>query len=166
MRAIALPSLDVDSAGTIYAAWHDCRFRSGCNGNDVVVATSADGATWNAPLRATRGQSSFIPGLGADPAHPGHLGLVYAYFDAKQALNIGFTQSRDGGRTWTKQQRLNALPMPMTSLPRADGGRMVGDYFSTVYVGNRVVPVFALAALPKNGRLREGIFAASLQAIG
>ena len=30
MRAASLPSVDVDSAGTIYAAWHDCRFRPGC----------------------------------------------------------------------------------------------------------------------------------------
>jgi hypothetical protein len=165
MRAIALPSVDVDSTGTIYAAWHDCRFRNGCTGNDIVVSTSTDGATWAAPLRATRGPSSFITGIGADPARPGHLGLVYAYFDAKNALNIGFAQSRDAGHTWTAAQRLNSLPMPIASLPRAEGGRMVGDYFSVSYVGDRVVPVFALAAVPKSGRFREGIFATSLQAL-
>jgi hypothetical protein len=42
---------------------------------------------------------------------------------------------------------------------------MVGDYFSVSYVGDRVVPVFALAAVPKSGRFREGIFATSLQAL-
>jgi hypothetical protein len=39
---------------------------------------------------------------------------------------------------------------------------MVGDYFSTSYAGDRVVPVFALATSPLRGRLREGVFAASL----
>jgi hypothetical protein len=165
MRAIALPSVDVDSTGTIYAAWHDCRFRAGCSGNDIVVSTSTDGATWSAPLRATRGPTSFITGIAADPARPGHLGLVYAYFDAKKALNIGLTQSRDAGHTWTAAQRLNALPMSMTWLPRAEGGRMVGDYFSVGYVGDRVVPVFAAAAAPRSGRFREGIFATSLEAL-
>ncbi len=43
---------------------------------------------------------------------------------------------------------------------------MVGDYFSVSYAGDRVVPVFALATAPLNGRLREAIFAASLRANG
>jgi hypothetical protein len=177
MRAIALPSVDVDSNGTIYAAWHDCRFRPGCNANDIVISTSTDGATWGAPTRVPAvptgsNQSEFIPGLGADPANPGHLGLVFAYFHAGSCakgactLGIAFTQSLDGGRTWTKPQRLDALPVKMTWLPRAEGGRMVGDYFSTSFIGDRVVPVYALAAPPlANGRLREGIFAASLKPV-
>src|SRR5205814_3443678 len=40
MRAIALPSVDVDSNGTIYAVWHDCRLRPGCKRNDLVISTS------------------------------------------------------------------------------------------------------------------------------
>jgi hypothetical protein len=166
MRAIALPSLDIDSNGTIYAAWHDCRFRSTCSGNDIVLSTSTDGATWTAPLRVTHGQSSFIPGLAADPSNPGALALVFASFDAGKNLGISFTQSRDGGHTWTKPQRLDAQRMPMTWLPQAEGGRMVGDYFSVAYAGGRVVPVFALAAAPLHGRYREGIFAASLKPLG
>ena len=39
---------------------------------------------------------------------------------------------------------------------------MVGDYYSTAFAGGRAVAVFALAEEPLNGRLREGIFAASL----
>ena len=166
MRAIALPSVDVDSTGTIYAVWHDCRFRPSCTANDIVLSTSTDGVTWSAPSRVTTGPSSFIPGLGADPATPGRLGLVYAYFDARQALNVAFTQSRDGGKTWTRAQRLDAQPIQMSWLPRAEGGRMVGDYFSTAFAAGRVVPVYALAAAPANGRLREGIFAASLKPVG
>jgi len=166
MRAIALPSLDIDSNGTMYAAWHDCRFRPTCSGNDIVLSTSTDGTTCTAPLLVTRGQSSFIPGLAADPSNPGALALVYASFDAGKNLGISFTQSRDGGHTWTKAQRLDAQRMPMTWLPQAEGGRMVGDYFSVAYAAGRVVPVFALAAAPLHGRYREGIFAASLKPLG
>lgn len=176
MRAIALPSLDVDSNGTIYAAWHDCRFRPGCNENDIVISTSTDGAAWTPPARvpvvpAGSTESEFIPGLGADPSNPGHLGLVYAYFHVGSCrkactLGVAFTQSVDGGKTWTKAQRLDTVPMRMTWLPRAEGGRMIGDYFSTAYVSGRVVPVYALAAAPKSGRFREGIFAASLKPVG
>jgi BNR repeat-like domain len=171
MRAISLPSVDVDSNGTIYAVWHDCRFRPGCTRNDLVISTSADGETWSAPSRippaAGAGASStslFVPGLAADPAHPGRLALVFAFYPTgSSTLGIGFVRSNDGGKTWFGRLRLDAQSLQPAWLPRAEGGRMVGDYFSTSFVGNRVVPVFALATSPLGGRLREGIFAASLR---
>jgi hypothetical protein len=172
MRAISLPSLDVDSAGTIYAVWHDCRFRPGCLRNDMVLSTSTDGQAWTPPARVplatTSSQfSAFIPGLAADPARPGHLGLVYAYYrSGSSVIGMGFVQSGDGGKTWTAPQRLDAQPIPVTWLPEAEGGRMVGDYFSVSYAGTRVVPVFALATSPLGPRFRQGIFAASLRALG
>jgi hypothetical protein len=173
MRSTSLPSVDVDSNGTIYAVWHDCRFRPGCTENDMVLSTSTDGATWTTPTRIPLAPVSstfdaFIPGLAADPAHPGRLGLVYGFFTpgscARGActLEMGFTTSPDGGATWTAPQRLDAQPMQMTWLAKAEGGRMVGDYFSTSFAGDRVVPVFALATSPLKGRFREAIFAASL----
>jgi BNR repeat-like domain len=178
MRAISLPSVDIDSAGTIYASWPDCRFRVGCMANDMVISTSPDGGlTWTPPARvpiaaASSAVNVFIPGLAADPAHPGHLALVYAY-DISTActrktctLGIGFTTSADGGSTWTAPRRLDAQPFSTDWLPRAEGGRMVGDYFSTSFAGNRVVPVFALATSPLAGRFRQAIFAASLPAGG
>jgi hypothetical protein len=180
MRAISLPSLDVDSNGTIYAVWHDCRFRASCARNDMVLSTSADGLTWSAPARiplapASSGESFFIPGLAADPAHPGRLGLVYAYFHAGSChgngaasaclLGIGFAQSRDAGKTWTVQ-RLDTQPFSTTWASRSDGGRMIGDYFAVSFAGDRVVPVFPLATSPVKSRFRQGIFAASLRALG
>jgi hypothetical protein len=178
MRAIALPSADIDSAGTIYAVWHDCRFRAGCTANDLVISTSADGGlTWTGPARVPIAPASsavdvYIPGLAADPARPGHLALVYASSASTACrggvctLGIGFTTSPDGGATWSTPRRLNAQPFRTDWLPRTDGGRMVGDYFSTSFAGDRVVPVFALATSPLNGRFREAIFAASLPASG
>jgi hypothetical protein len=169
MRAISLPSVDVDSNGTVYAVWHDCRFRPSCTQNDMVLSTSTDGTTWTAPVRVPlaavgSGMSFFIPGVAADPAQPGHLSLVYAYFHAgSKALGIGVAQTRDG-KAWAVR-RLDPLAMPTTWLPRAEGGRMVGDYFSVSYAGGRIVPVFALARAPLDGRLRQGIFAASLAAL-
>jgi hypothetical protein len=170
MRAIALPSVDVDSNGTIYVVWHDCRFRSGCSGNDMVLSTSADGLTWTPPARiplapASSGRSFFIPGLAADPSRPGGLALVYAYYyPGTKLLGMGFAQTRDG-KSWTTT-RLDPQPIPTSWLPRADGGRMVGDYFSVSYAGNRVVPVFSLAVPPLSGRMRQGIFATSLRTLG
>jgi hypothetical protein len=176
MRAISLPSVDTDSNGTIYAVWHDCRFRPGCAQNDLVLSTSTDGITWTAPARVpvapvSSSVSAFIAGLAADPTQPGRLGLVYAYYlagscDRSCLLGIGFITSADGGRTWSAPRKLHAQPMDTTWLSQAEGGRMVGDYFSTSYVSGRVVPVFALATSPLQDRFREAIFAASLPAAG
>ena len=178
MRALPLPSVEADSNGTLYASWHDCRFRTGCSVNDPVLSTSADGGvTWSAPTRVPASalsstQSSFITGLAADPLRPGHLGLVYAYFHAGSCargdcqVGIGFVQSRDGGASWTLPLRLDAQPMETSWLARAQGGRMLGDYFSTTFAGDRVVPVFALAISPLSGRFREAIFATSLRVLG
>ena len=171
MRAISLPSVEADSNGTIYATWSDCRFHSGCTTNDLVLSTSTDGMTWTAPVRITAGTDTFIPGLAADPAHPGRLAIVYAHYYVKCSappcmLGISIVQSRDGGKTWSAPQRLDAQPFSTNWIPRAEGGRMVGDYFSTSYAGSRVVPVFALATAPLKGSFREAIFAASLRALG
>ena len=166
MRAIALPSLDVDSNGTIYAAWHDCRFRATCSANDIVLSTSTDGATGSAPRRVTSGPSSFIPGFAADPQNPGRLALVYAYFHAgTKTLGMALTQSVNGGRTWAAPQRLDTQAMPTSWLPRSEGGRMVGDYFSAAFAGGRVVPVFTLATSPMGTHFREAIFATSVKAL-
>jgi hypothetical protein len=176
MRAISLPSVDADPSGTIYAVWPDCRFRAGCTRNDMVLSTSQNGVTWSTPTRialapTASARSFFIPGVAADPARPGHLALVYAFFyaggcmGAACKLGFGIAQSTNGGSSW-KTQRLDAQPVPVTWVPRAEGGRMVGDYFSVSYVGDRVVPVFALAAPPLRGRYREGIFETSIRALG
>jgi hypothetical protein len=171
MRAISLPSVESDSNGTIYATWSDCRFRSGCSKNDLVLSTSTDGMTWTAPVRVTVGTDTFIPGLAADPAHPGRLAIVYAHYygtctRAPCTLGMSIVQSGNGGKTWSAPQRLDAQPFSTNWIPRAEGGRMVGDYFSTSYAGSRVVPVFALATTTVKGRFREGIFAASLRSLG
>jgi hypothetical protein len=172
MRAASLPSVVADSNGTLYAVWADCRFRTACSANDLVLATSTDGMTWTTPTRVTSSSSAFIPGLAADPLHPGALAVVYAHYYGPCAtkgpclLGMSFEQSRDGGKTWSAPQRLDAEPFSTNWLPRAEGGRMLGDYFGASYAGSRIVPVFALATAPLKGRFREAIFATSLRALG
>ena len=174
LRAIPLPSVDVDPAGTIVAAWHDCSLSVGCGGNDLVLSTSTDGSTWSAPARVPLSAGgvrveAFLPGLVADPTRPGHLGLDYAFWlpgscPAACRLGIGFVSSTDGGATWSVPQQLSTEPIRMSWLPRSEGGRMIGDYLSTSYAAGRFVPVYTLATAPQRGRLHEAVFAASLAA--
>ena len=171
LRAIPLPSVAIDPAGTIYAVWHDCRFRPGCTRNDLVLSTSSDGLTWSVPARVSPGAGAavdaFLPALAADPTLAGHLGLLYGYWQpgscpADCRVELAFVSSTDGGVTWSVPQQLSTQPLELSWLARSEGGRMLGDYFSTSFAGGRFVPVFTLAAAPRNERFREAVFAASL----
>ena len=152
------PTAEVDSTGKVYLVWQDCRFRTGCASNDLVMSTSLDGISWTSPVRIPIDPTNstvdhFIPGLGVDPATGGsaaHLTLTY-YWYAKAncgfsdcALNVGFVSSTDSGATWSAPQTL-AGPMSLAWLPNTSLGRMVGDYVSHLHVNGKPFAVFAVA---------------------
>src|SRR3981081_403404 len=110
----------IDGTGKVYVVWSDCRFRTGCKQNDIVMSTSTDGSTWSSVTRipidpTTSTVDHFIPGIGADPATTGanaHLAIVYYYYSNTNCtastcqLNVGFTTSTDAGLTWTAGVKL------------------------------------------------------------
>ena len=76
LREEALPSAEIDSAGTAYVVWSDCRFRSGCPANDIVLSKSTSETTWGAPVRVpidatTSTVDHFVPGIGVDRSTAG-----------------------------------------------------------------------------------------------
>ena len=140
-----LPSAGIDAAGKVYVIWWDCRFRSGCSSNDIVMSTSTDGKKWSAvsriPIDPTKSTvDHFIGGIGVDPATSGstaHLTIVYYYYPVSACgnscqLDVGFTTSTNGGKTWTAGKQL-AGPMKLTWLPVSDAGYMVADYIGVTY---------------------------------
>jgi hypothetical protein len=163
LRTDALPSAQEDAAGNFYVIWQDCRFRANCASNDLVMSTSANGATWTQPARIPIDAVSstvdhFIPGLGIDAATAGstaHLGLTYYYYPqvnctaATCALYVGFISSSDGGSTWSAATPV-AGPMALNWLPSTDSGQMVGDYIATSFAGGNAYGFFAVAK-PKSG---------------
>ena len=181
LRGLQLPSGEVDAAGRLFVAWHDCRFRSGCPStapNDVVLASSASGTSWQRPRRVpiapvTSRVNHIIPGLGVHPETRGRrtrLGLVY-YTVTPTPCNVttcrfgvGFIASNNAGTTWSAPRTLSTQPMSMTWFASTSLGRMVGDYFSTSFVPrtNTVVSVFTLAGPPAGGSFQEHTFAATL----
>ena len=71
LRSGPLPSAEVDGAGRVYVVWADCRFRSHCAANDIVLSTSTDGKSWSKPARIPIGSTKspvdhFIPGIAVD----------------------------------------------------------------------------------------------------
>jgi hypothetical protein len=164
LRAPLLPSAEVDGAGTVYVVWPDCRYRSGCSSNDIVMTTSADGLTWTPVVRVpidltTSTVDHFIPGIAADKSTQGataHLGLTFYFYPKSNcststcSLQAGFVSSQDGGTTWSSPVRVVG-PMHLKWLPSTTLGYMVGDYISTSFGSNgKAYPVVAKATTTTN----------------
>jgi hypothetical protein len=163
LRTSPLPTAEIAGDGTVYVAWQDCRFRSGCSANDIVVSTTTQSSypTWSSVSRipidaTTSGADHFIPGLAVDPATAGssaHLALTYYYYPSAACgsspcqLDVGYISSSNGGFSWRASAQL-AGPMLLGWLPRTSLGRMVGDYISTSFSGGTAHPAFAVARQP------------------
>jgi len=146
LRTSPLPSADVDNIGTVYVAWQDCRFRTGCKSNDIVFSSSTDGKTWSKvsriPIDATSSTvDHFIPGFAVDHTTGGstaRLGLTFYFYPIANCststckLGVGFVSSQNAGVTWSKAVRLTPA-MQLGWLPNTSSGLMVGDYISTSY---------------------------------
>jgi hypothetical protein len=168
---IDMPSVAVDAKGKVYVAWWDCRFRSNCSSNDIVMSTSTDGLKWSAPSRVpidrvTSTVDHFVAGLAVDPTTSGnsaHLTVVYYYYPVSACgnscqLDVGFVTSENGGKTWTGGKQL-AGPMQLPWLPVSDAGYMVGDYIAVSYSNGNPRGIFAVAKAPsKNGLLDEAMY--------
>ena len=167
LRSSPLPSAEIDAAGTAYVIWQDCRFRSGCASNDIVLSRSTSETTWGAVSRVTADAGDhFIPGIGVDRTTSGSTARVavtyYRYPTANCTattcqLTVGYTSSTDGGSSWTTPTQL-AGPMTLSWLANTSQGRMVGDYISTSISGARAWPSFAVATAPAAGTLAEAVY--------
>jgi len=170
LRDLNLPSSATDAAGRVFVAFHDCRFRSGCSSNDIVLSMSKDGRTWSpvkrVPIDPTNSSvDHFIPGLEIEPDTSGastHIVLTYYFYPQANCttstcqLMEGFTSSPDGGHTWTAPTTL-AGPFKLTWLANTDQGFMVGDYQSVSFVSGLAHPAIAGASAPSGG-FRESMF--------
>src|SRR4051812_39865782 len=162
LREGALPSAEIDGAGTVYVVWTDCRFRRSCKANDIVIAHSlnATGTSWSAvsrvPIDATgSGIDHFIPGLAVNKATSdaaAHLGLTYYFYPkGSTQLSVGFTSSANAGSTWSTPQTI-VSGMSSSWAATTSQGRMVGDYISTSYGSDNLAHgVFGVANAPTTG---------------
>ncbi|HTJ66112.1 MAG TPA: hypothetical protein VL551_01160 [Actinospica sp.] len=169
-----LPSAEEDASGKVYAVWQDCRFRSGCSSNDIVLSSSTNGTTWSAVTRvpidaATSTDDHFIPGLGVDRTTSGStakLGLYYYFYPNASCsastcqLEVGYISSANGGSTWSAAQTV-AGPFSLSRIASTSQGSMVGDYISASVVNGNAVGMFAVGAAPTGGlAFNEGTYTA------
>ncbi|WP_369264620.1 hypothetical protein [Streptomyces sp. R35] len=175
LRAPAgLASAEIDGAGRIYVAWHDCRFRANCSANDIVYSTSTTGTTWTpvtrVPIDSTSsGVDHFLPGIGVDRTTSGsatRIGLYYYFYPFANCssstcrLQVGYISSVNGGTSWGTPATLTG-PFPLSQIANTNQGRMVGDYISTSIIGGRAVSAFPVGKAPAGGQaFNEALFTA------
>lgn len=116
-RRDASPSLAIDDTGTLLAGWiHE--------GTDVLVARSEDGgATWEAPVRVNDASA----GSRWQVALRAAAGRVHAaWYDTRTGnVNVAYSVSTDGGRTWSDAARATSEETPA----QRDGrNTRLGDY--------------------------------------
>lgn len=173
VRSPAFVSADVDSMGTVYVTWADCRFSAQCTANGILLTSSRDGVDWTPPRLVPFGLPNaaldrFTPAIAVDPATAGaraRIAIVaYSVTQAQGCRNCEVVEafligSSDGGRGWRPPQRLTAERMQLAWVAETGLGRMLADYISVSYVGGRPIPVLSLAAEPVAGEFRQAIFA-------
>jgi hypothetical protein len=174
LRTSALPSAEVAGDGRVYVVWQDCRFRTGCGSNDIVMSHGTDGVTWTQPTRIPIDPVSstvdhFIPGIAVDRSTSGaatRMALGYYYYPVSSCttstcdLTVGFVFSTDAGATWSQAIQVTG-PMKLSWIALTDQGPMVGDYISTSFAGGTYAfPVFAIAKPPTGSVFDERAAAA------
>lgn len=165
-----MPTAQIDGGGRIYMVWPDCRFRSGCSTDDLVLTTSTNGTTWTKVARIPIDPISstidhFIPGIGIDRTTSGntaHLAVTYYYYPVASCGNscklyVGYTTSENAGKTWTKGKEL-AGPMELSWLPETQNGLMVADYLAVAYANGNPFGVFAVAKALSGGLFNEAMY--------
>jgi hypothetical protein len=181
LRTGPLPSAEIDGAGTVFVVWQDCRFRTNCPSNDIVMSTSTNGTTWTTVVRIPIDATSstvdhFIPGIGVDRSTSGataHLALTYYLYPTANCtaatcqLKIGYVTSTNGGTSWTAPTDV-AGPMTLSWLAPTSQGPMVADYISTSFAADgKAHAAFAVANAPSGSVRDEAIYttAAGLNAL-
>ncbi len=181
LRSEAMPSVDVDAAGTLYLVWSDARFREDSGVNDVVFSMSADGVKWTPPVRiplpvsaAGVGMNYVLPAVAVAPGSSGRKAkLAVAVYSERlrngcavflpgctKQVDAWLVRSNNGGKTWSAPKLLSAEPMPLTWLADTTRGAMLGDYISASWAGGKPWAVLPLATRSEVG-FSEAIFAAT-----
>lgn len=172
IRSVAIPYADVGADGRVWAAWEGCLAGSACRRQSVLVASSADGVAWTAPVAiALPSASAYAPALAIDRSS-GRVGvLAYGARPCPSACTISaFLTEAGADGQFGPLRRLNAEPVRFdwTAQGRLGDrlGSMLGDYFGLVYVAGRPVPVLTLARARAGGGFRQALFAGLRVAAG
>lgn len=171
LRGLPFVTAAADAGGKIYVVWQDCRFRTTCGENDLVLSTSEDGITWTTPQRIPidsvhSSVDHFLPGLSVDPSTQGtsaHLAVSYYSYSmsacstATCELFANVVSSPDGGASWNATQQL-AGPFKLDWIAQTMDGPMVGDYTASAFISGRATAFLPLADPSRSGVFDEALY--------
>jgi hypothetical protein len=184
MRQDPFPSASVSIDGTISVVTYDCRFRTNCATNDIVMTTSKDGVNWSPIERVPidpldSGVDHFVAGIGAprfldiiQGAAPDALAVNYYYVpdgatcDPTSAagcqLYAGFISSQDAGKTWSNPTQVFGPMNIVKDLAITAFGNFVANDITAIYVSGHPQAVYSLVRNPdpKTGTLNQAIYSA------
>lgn len=166
MRAPAIPTVNADSADTVYVAWPECSGSSGCHSTGILLSSSRDGRTWSGPVTAVAprpGTYALLPAIAADSgrtASAGRLALVYYRLrPTMRSVEPLLAQSHDAGSTWTTTP-LSPGPEQLDWLAQAGSIPFAGDYVGVTLEDSTVVAAVTVTRKPRGRHLRQGIYVA------
>jgi hypothetical protein len=159
LRFFQLPSADSDPTGRVWVTWHDCRYSNGCETNSALVASSADaGRTWSTPTPVTSGRNAMLPAIGIHPV-TGRVAVAYHVVRPGGGIDVELLEVGPDRRRLTPPRRLSAQTMRPEWLPDTTSGRMLADYISVHYSGERPLVVWVLASEPVGPSFRQAVYA-------
>ena len=155
-RVANTPAIAVapDNPRTVYAVWNDGRWDATFSfyGNpgqhgDIAFARSTDaGITWSAPVRVNddavaNAVDQFSPALGVGP--DGRIGVTW--YDrredpAQYLYNLYYSESTDGGATWTANTRVSDQPSDPMARTFFEGHGDLSGAGALVYGPDYVLP--------------------------
>ncbi len=156
LRAKDLPTIAVapDNSRSIYALWNDGRWNPSeplCDvpgrHSDIAFSHSTDsGLTWTAPTRV----NDDPPGQGVDHFQPtvqvaadGTIGVTWydrRYDPAHYLYDLTYSQSSDGGKTWSADQRVSDVSSDANSVSDYKGIDDIGYRKALIYGPDYVLP--------------------------
>ncbi len=155
LRINNYPVLAVPPSGgnSVYAVWNDGRWDSdftyylnqGKHGDIAFSRTTDGGANWSTPIRINddpqgNGIDQFMPSIAV--ATDGRIGVTW-YDRRKDVSNykydLFYSDSTDGGLTWSANQRVSDLSSDPLAIHYAKGDGWIGDYCAMAYGPDYVV---------------------------
>ena len=165
--------------GTVYVA-----FISGYDlnknrvGHVYVTKSTDDGRTWtpfvlaaspienpNGSFANTKFRDGILENFAASPSHPGHAYLTYENWDpAAGTSDVYFTQTTDGGFTWSAPQRVNDDADTASSDQFQPSVAANGDAVAIAFYDRRAACPTDASILPAHQGASNTCIAVSLQA--
>jgi hypothetical protein len=139
----------------MYVAWQDDRLRAAtASQSDILLSSSADGATWSAPRRVNRDRrtSTTDHALPTLAAWGGGVAVSYVTADTSVAtpkrLRFRITDSSNGGATFHPSWRVGPVIDLRGAAKHTVGTPFLGDYLTIAAGPGRFVPTWTVASRP------------------